>query len=280
MKNSLLKTGNLKRFTDQLGNTVHLDAPPRRIISLVPSQTELLFDLGLDEEVVGLTKFCVHPKEKWRTLPRVGGTKKVDFEKIAALHPDLIIGNKEENDRSQIEELQRHYPVWMSDIVTVEDAFSMIKSVGEITGKATKAQELAEEIRIALQSSVVNHQSSIPTAYLIWYRPWMAVGSGTFIDSMLAQAGFTNVFHQKTRYPEITLEELAAAAPQVVMLSSEPFPFKEQHIAEIKQLCPSTVVKLVDGELFSWYGSRMLQAAPYFASLRKEVLTALKYLKL
>jgi len=265
----------LKTFTDQLGNSLQLSALPQRIISLVPSQTELLFDLGLDEEVVGLTKFCVHPKEKWRSKPRVGGTKKVDFAKIAALQPDLLIGNKEENDRTQIEELRKHYPVWMSDVVTVEDALDMIKSLGEITGKSHRSTQLVAQISTAFQSATANPPSPIRVAYLIWYRPWMAVGSDTFIDSMLAQAGFTNVFHQKTRYPEITLEELAAAAPEVVMLSSEPFPFKQRHIAEIEQLCPLAVVKQVDGELFSWYGSRMLQAAPYFASLRNEIIARL-----
>ncbi len=258
-------------FTDQLGNTIHLNAPPRRIVSLVPSQTELLFDLGLDDKIVGITKFCVHPKDKCKPKTKVGGTKKVNLETIAALQPDLIIGNKEENERTQIEELQRLYPVWMSDIYNLEDALGMIKSIGEITETAPKAIALASEISAAFQSAVPNPQSTIKAAYLIWYRPWMAVGRSTFIDDMLGQAGFTNVFHSKTRYPEITLEELAGAAPEVVMLSSEPYPFKEQHIAEIKQLCPSAVVKLVDGELFSWYGSRMLQAASYFSRLRNEI---------
>ncbi len=258
--------------TDQLGNTIQLDAPPRRIISLVPSQTELLFDLGLDEEVVGVTKFCIHPKEKCRSKTKIGGTKNVNFERIAALKPDLIIGNKEENDRSQIEHLQALYPVWMSDIANFEDALDMIKSVGEITGTSEKAKALASQICAAFQSAIPNPQSPIKVAYLIWYRPWMAVGCGTFIDSMLSQVGFTNVFGNKTRYPEITLEELAENAPDVVMFSSEPYPFKEKHFEEIKQHCPAAVVKLVDGELFSWYGSRLLQAAPYFVKLRNEFL--------
>ncbi len=278
--------------TDQLNNTIHLPRPPRRIVSLVPSQTELLFHLGLDEEVIGLTKFCIHPKEKWRTKPHIGGTKQLDFEKIAALKPDLIIGNKEENVLAQIEELQRHYPVWMSDVVTLEDAFGMIKSVGEITGKEFRSQQLVSEITTAFQSlptgqaGEIRNPLSFPkgtkinVAYLIWRKPCMAVAANTFIHSMLAQAGFTNVFETKTRYPEITLEELAAAKPEVVMLSSEPFPFKERHIAEIRQLCPSAVVKLVDGELCSWYGSRMLLAAPYLASLRNDTLATLKLLKL
>jgi ABC-type Fe3+-hydroxamate transport system substrate-binding protein len=263
-------------FTDQTGRSIRLDSPPKRIISLVPSQTELLFDLGLDEEVVGITKFCVRPKEKWRTKPRIGGTKQLDFKKIAVLKPDLILGNKEENDRSQIEQLQALYPVWMSDIITLDDAIGMIRSVGGMTGTTEKATKLAHQISAAFQSSVQGKAPKISVAYLIWYRPWMAVGSGTFIDSMLAAGGFANVFADKARYPEISLAELAAAKPSVILLSSEPFPFREKHFKEIQQLCTSAVVKQVDGELFSWYGSRMLKAAPYLASLHDELAASLK----
>ncbi len=263
-------------FTDQIGQTIHLPSPPRRIISLVPSQTELLFHLGLDEAVVGLTKFCVHPYEKWRTKPRIGGTKQVDFEKIVALKPDLIIGNKEENDRQQIEQLRQQYPVWMSDISTLEDALDMIKSLGEIAGKLASALDLTSAIRTAFHAVSANSTLKIPVAYLIWRRPWMAVGSDTFIHHILAQAGFINSLGGKTRYPEITLEELAETAPAVIMLSSEPYPFKQQHVAEIQELCQTAIVKLVDGEMLSWYGSRMLLAAPYLANLRNEITEALK----
>lgn len=262
-------------FTDQLGQTIQLPSLPRRIISLVPSQTELLFYLGLDEEVVGLTKFCIHPHEKWHTKPRIGGTKKVDFEKIASLKPDLIIGNKEENDRQQIEQLQELCPVWLSDIKTLDDALDMIKSVGEITGKQVVALELTNAIQAALLPLGTNLQQQIPVAYLIWRKPWMAVGSDTFIHHMLSEVGFINSFGGKTRYPEITLEELAEAAPAVILLSSEPYPFKQQHVAEIQELCPTAIVKLVDGEMLSWYGSRLLLAAPYLANLRNEITDAL-----
>ncbi len=258
-------------FTDQIGHRIQLDSKPLRIISLVPSQTELLFYLGLDEELVGITKFCVHPKEKCRNKPRIGGTKQVNFEKIAVLNPDFIIANKEENDRTQIEQLQALYPVWTSDILNIDDALTMIKSIGELTGTTEKAAALTVQISTSLPSRSANPTSPIQAAYLIWRKPWMAVASGTFIDSMLSVGGFSNVFAAKTRYPEITLEELAAAKPQVVLLSSEPFPFREKHFEEIKQLCPTAVVKLVDGELCSWYGSRMLQEIPYLVNLYKQV---------
>lgn len=259
-------------FTDQMGRTIKLPHPPRRIISLVPSQTELLFDLGLDKEVVGITKFCVHPKEMWKSKPRVGGTKKYHFDKIEALQPDLIIGNKEENEKEQIEELTKKYPVWMSDILTLEDAFKMIESLGTIVQKKEKAESLTQRLRQAFNSEVTIQNKKVTAAYFIWREPWMIAASGTFIDEMLKVAGFENVFPDKTRYPEITLGELSKANPDVVLLSSEPYPFKEKHIAEIKEQCQSTVVKLVDGEIFSWYGSRMLKATTYFDKLRNELI--------
>jgi ABC-type Fe3+-hydroxamate transport system substrate-binding protein len=246
---------------------VCVNYPPRRIISLVPSQTELLFDLGLDEEVAGITKFCVHPAEKWRAKPRVGGTKKLHLEKIAALNPDLVIGNKEENDREQIETLEKTFPVWMSDVCSLEDACRMIESVGELVGKEAPAQALCGKISEAFRE--LKAQERPPTAaYLIWRKPWMVAAAGTFIDSMVEAAGFKNIFFDKTRYPEITLEALGKRMPQTVLLSSEPYPFKQNHVEEIRKHCPSAVVTLVDGEMFSWYGSRLLQAAGYFATLR------------
>ncbi len=268
-------------FIDQMGRIVELTFPPRRIVSIVPSQTELLFDLGLDEEVAGITKFCVHPVEKWKEKPRVGGTKKLHLDKIAALQPDLIIGNKEENDRLQIEQLEKEYPVWMSDIATLEDALEMIAAIGTITGRATEASALFEKIKTAFHQLATNYSpitdcQSPLTAFLIWKNPCMVAASGTFIHDMLAKMGLQNVFSQKTRYPETTLEELAKLQPEVILLSSEPFPFKEKHVEEFRRHCPAAVIKLVDGEMFSWYGSRLLLAAPYFAKLRLEIGHALE----
>jgi len=262
---------------DQMGRHINLPHPPKRIISIVPSQTELLFYLGLENEVVGLTKFCVHPKEMWRSKPRVGGTKKLHFDKIAALQPDLIIGNKEENEKSQIEELEKHYPVWMSDIVTVDEALDMIQSIGKIVQKEEEANALLHQLKSFFNSkwstaTSRTERSGLKAAYFIWRNPWMIAASGTFINELMKVAGFENVFSHKTRYPEVTLEELEMAKPEVILLSSEPYPFKEKHIQEIREHCQGAVVKLVDGELFSWYGSRMLEAVPYFGKLQNEIL--------
>lgn len=256
-------------FTDQLNRTINLSVwPPQRIVSLVPSQTELLAELGLENEVVGITKFCVHPRNWFESKPRVGGTKTLNFAKIAALKPDLIIGNKEENERAQIEQLAKQYPVWMSDVATLGDAYDMIQRVGELVGKADEAKKLIEKIQtsFAVQSQTSNVQRH-KVAYFIWRKPWMVAGRGTFIDEMLRVAGFENVFSHKSRYPEITFEELEKAGPEVILLSSEPYPFSEKHCAAFREVCPVATIQLVDGEMFSWYGSRLLHAAAYFRKL-------------
>lgn len=260
-------------FRDQMGHEVQLAASPRRIISLVPSQTELLYDLGLEEEVVGITKFCVHPEEWFRSKTRVGGTKKFDFEKIAALQPDLIIGNKEENERGQILALQEKYPVWMSDITDLRSAMEMIAGIGALTGKADRAATIMADIDRgfkALQTSAAERTKK-RVAYLIWKNPYMAAGPGTFIDHVLQLLHFSNVL-TTARYPETTLAELAELQPELVLLSSEPYPFTEKHQAEIQAVLPSSEILLVDGEMFSWYGSRLQHAPAYFRKLFPEIV--------
>lgn len=253
--------------TDQMGRRVAVPFPPRRIVSLVPSQTELLFDLGLGERVVGLTKFCVHPAEARQSATTIGGTKNFDFEKIAALQPDLIIGNKEENYQEGIEQLAAHYPVWMSDIATLEDALDMIRRVGLLTGRKEAGDALATDIAASFAALAAPAAEPVPAAYFIWRKPYMVAAGGTFIDDMLARAGFRNVFGSLGRYPEISPEQLQAAAPRQILLSSEPYPFAEKHVAEFRQLCPTACIRIVDGELFSWYGSRLRHSAAYLQSL-------------
>ncbi|GAB2958766.1 helical backbone metal receptor [Hymenobacter coalescens] len=253
--------------TDQMDRRVAVPFPPRRIVSLVPSQTELLFDLGLGERVVGVTKFCLHPAEARERATVVGGTKNFHFDKIAALQPDLIIGNKEENYREGIEQLAAQFPVWMSDIVTLADALDMMRRVGLITGTKTRADRLSTEISQSF-AGLPTADALVPAAYFIWRQPYMVAAAGTFIDEMLPVAGFANVFGHLGRYPEITPEQLVAAAPRVILLSSEPYPFQEKHVAEFQALCPAAQVLVVDGELFSWYGSRLRHSAAYFQTLR------------
>ncbi|AMR32940.1 cobalamin-binding protein [Mucilaginibacter sp. PAMC 26640] len=252
-------------FYDQMKRAVNIPFIPKRIISLVPSQTELLFFLGLDSEIVGLTKFCIHPAGSVSDKAAIGGTKQLNMAAIYQLKPDLIIANKEENEQAQVEELMKNYPVWISDINDIDSALKMIIAIGSITGKEEEAKDLILDI-INQFESIIKPTVLIRTAYLIWRNPYMAVGQGTFINSLFDMIGLTNVFSQG-RYPQITLAELRAADPQLLLLSSEPYPFSEKHIAEFRILLPNARILLVNGELFSWYGSRLLQAPAYFNML-------------
>jgi len=259
-------------YTDQMGRQVTLEQwQPKRIVSLVPSQTEYLAALGLDEAVVGITKFCVHPAKWFQEKQRVGGTKTLDCQKIEALRPDLIIGNKEENQQEQIEWLAQRYPVWMSDINHLEDALEMMRQVGRLVDRPVQSQKMVSEIAQKFDQIELLAQHRIRAAYLIWRKPYMVAASHTFIDDMLRRAGFENVFSTESRYPEITAQQLSDVRPQVILLSSEPYPFSEKHLVEIREICPSASVELVDGEMFSWYGSRLMAAPAYFKAIRERL---------
>lgn len=252
---------------DMMGREIKVPILPQRIISLVPSQTELLYDLGLDIEVIGITKFCVHPLEWHRNKTRVGGTKKLNIDTIIALQPDLIIANKEENTQEEIELLASQFPVWISDIKTIDEALEMIEQIGLLTGKYEKALSLITEIQYNF-SQIQKAAAAKRVAYFIWREPWMTVGNDTFIHDVIEQMGWQNVYARQWRYPETNLEELTAFKPDLILLSSEPYPFKEQHILEIQQHLPEVSILLVDGEMFSWYGSRMKLAVAYLLQLQ------------
>ncbi|MBC7566994.1 MAG: ABC transporter substrate-binding protein [Pedobacter sp.] len=262
-----------RTFTDQLSVEVTFNYPPKRIVSLVPSQTELLFDLGLDSEVIGLTKFCIHPIDKFARCAKVGGTKKLNIELIKELKPDLIIGNKEENSADDIQELSALFPVWMSDIYTLEDAKQTILQIGELVDRQPEASYLIHLIGAGfsdLQTLALERGIDKKVAYLIWKDPYMAVGMNTFINDIFALNGMRNVI-KTDRYPELELSELLLLKPDLVFLSSEPYPFRDKHVQEIQRLLPDAKVILVDGEMFSWYGSRLVKAVQYFFEFQKVI---------
>lgn len=259
-----------KTVKDQLGNNIIFNYPPKRIISIVPSQTELLFELGLDDEVVGITKFCIHPIEKFAAKTKVGGTKRLLIEKIRDLKPDLIIGNKEENTQSEVELLMQEFPVWMSDINNLEDAITTITQIGELVNREPEAAYLNHLINAGfkdLQTLALSKGINQSVAYLIWKDPYMYAGNSTFIDDILRKIGLNNVIKQN-RYPELKLFELQSLNPKLIFLSSEPYPFKQKHIDEIQNAMPNSKVMLVDGEMFSWYGSRLVKAIGYLFELQ------------
>lgn len=237
-----------------------------RIVSLVPSITELLFDLNLHEEVVGITKFCVHPESWFRSKTRVGGTKTVHLDRVLALQPDLVIANKEENTKEDISYLQEHVPVLVTEIYTVTEALAMMETIGLCTHRELEAKRITDSIRNEFASyPIITRKRAL---YLIWQDPMMVAGTDTFIHAMMHVAGFDNV-SEGTRYPEVDIEAIKLLNPDVILLSSEPFPFKEKHRAALQTIFPDTDIRLVDGEIFSWYGSRMLKAIPYFRSLNE-----------
>ena len=240
-----------------------------KVISLVPSITEALFDLGLTEnEVIGRTKFCIHPAEKVENIEIIGGTKNLNIEKIQSLKPDIIIANKEENVKEQVEILMKDFKVIVYDTETIEDNYYLVKNLGLLFNKEEKAQIFNLKIYEVLHQAKININLKI--AYLIWKNPYMTVGSDTFVHNILSEIGFENIFKNQTRYPEIQVEDLAEA--DVIMLSSEPFPFKEKHIAELKEFYPKKKIIIVDGEAFSWYGTHIAKCEDYFGELIKSLL--------
>ena len=258
----------MQTVIDQLQRQVSIPAVPKRIISLVPSQTELLAYLGLEEEVVGITKFCVHPADWLNRKTIVGGTKQLNLDVIEELKPDLIIANKEENRQEDITFLAQQYPVWVSDVVTKEDALSMIKMLGEITDTLSKAIDLAGKIeQVFLSIKSFEGQSVL---YLIWHKPWMSAGQHTFINSMLKLAGFHNTI-TSDRYPVLQDQDILHLHPTLILLSSEPYPFKEKHRQALQEILPSAKIIFVDGEMFSWYGSRLLHFPEYLSLLTEQL---------
>lgn len=258
-----------------LNNLKYNTITPLKIISLVPSQTELLHYLGLSKNVIGITKFCVHPASWYKNKTRVGGTKNLNFNQIKSLNPNLIIANKEENVKEQVQELQKLFNVLVTDVNNLQDAFNMISEIGYITNTNKKAENLVNSItenfiKLHTQQSKLKSKS---VCYLIWKDPYMTIGGDKFISSIIKEMGLINIFENKLRYPETSLEEIQLLNPDYIFLSSEPYPFKEKHKIEILNKNPQIASKIImeDGEMFSWYGSRLLYAANYLNELLQKL---------
>jgi ABC-type Fe3+-hydroxamate transport system substrate-binding protein len=256
-------------YTDQLNRKVELRTTPQRIISLVPSQTELLIDLGVGSRLKGTTHFCIHPEKEVNSIEKIGGTKRLKRKKIEALEPDLIIGNKEENTKEDIEYLEKKYPVWLSDVNSLEDTYALFNQLGSLLNCEDQARMLSNRLQDDMESvkGLFQEKTKKKVAYFIWNKPMMVAANQTFINTMIQHLGFVNVFENLERYPEVDWSALENSKPEVIFLSSEPFPFKQKHIDEFSKKFPETDVLLVDGEMFSWYGSRLLYAREYFEDL-------------
>ena len=264
----------MKIFKDQLGVSHFFEKVPKRIVSLVPSQTELLYDLGLEDRIVGITKFCVHPYHFKSTKKIVGGTKQIHFDKIKELFPDIIICNKEENTQEMVTELRTICPVWVTDVLTIEDNFNMITDFGQLFNCRTEAQKWNDKLAFALSDfkTFIKDKPVQKVAYFIWKNPYMVAGSQTYIDALLKLNHFENIYGTKGRYPEIELKKIRLEGdPDLVLLSSEPFPFKEEDAFEIGRFTHHAKTIFVDGEMFSWHGSRLLKAIPYFRKIHERL---------
>ncbi|MBC7525581.1 MAG: ABC transporter substrate-binding protein [Flavobacterium sp.] len=266
---------NPKTLTDQLGKQFTFLNPPSRIISLVPSQTELLYDLGLEQSIVGITKFCIHPFHLKSAKMIIGGTKKVNFEKIKALQPDIIIANKEENTKEIVAALSKICAVWVTDIVTIENNLEMIASFGQLFNKRFEAQKWIDKINFAHNEflNFIKHKQHLKVAYFIWANPFMVAGNNTYINTMLQLNNFQNIYDNNSeRYPEIIIKKIRIEGnPDVILLSSEPFPFKDEHAFEIGRCTHHAKTIFVDGEMFSWYGTRLFKAFSYFKQLHQKI---------
>ena len=265
------------KIIDQLNRTLIFETNPVRVISLVPSQTELLIDLGLKNNIVGITKFCKRDKLKITRRNILGGTKKINYDKVKHLNPDIIICNKEENTKEIVNELGKEYFVYVSDIITIEDSFQLIFDIGKIFNANSNAKQLVNNIQSKLNSfnSFIAQQPLKKVAYFIWPKPWMAVAGNNYINTILKLNKFENIFENApARYLEIYIEYLADLSPELkpefILLPSEPYPFEKDHIKELQKYIDCKFI-FVDGEMFSWYGSTLLKALDYFRELIKDL---------
>ncbi len=262
-------------FIDQMNRTIRLAHMPKRIVSLVPSITELLAYFEMEEEVVGITKFCIKPETWFQTKTRVGGTKQIHLEVIRDLHPDIIIANKEENNQEIVTSLENEFPTYLTDIYTLEDAYEAIRRLASIFGKEEFAQRLIaktktdfKEFQTSTDFKLLEGKSYL---YFIWHKPDMVAAKNTYIDDIFHQLGMVNSCIEE-RYPEVHHNE----SPDVIFLSSEPYPFKEKDISYFQEKYPTAQIILVDGEIFSWYGSRIQYIIPYIQEILVKIMKEIK----
>ena len=255
----------IREVIDHLGRTVVYQFPPKRIVSLCPGITETLYALQLEDEIVGRTRYCIYPKDNVKNVPAVAGTKDIKMDAIHEVKPDLIIVEKEENTEDIVKILEKHYPVFVAEVQSIEDAYRMIHDLGNVTDRESEANRLRKKIQD--QFRLLPQVNGKRAAYVIWKKPYMVVGKDTYIQTVLEEMGFINPFTAfEGRYPAVTSEDFRNANLDYVLLASEPYPFKEKHLAEFLEMMPTVQPINVDGEMF-WYGPKMLEAVQYFKKL-------------
>jgi len=279
---------NSSHLTDAIGRVHALARTDARIVSLVPSVTELLFALGIGDRLVGRTGFCIHPKDSIKTVPKVGGTKSVDVERIRELAPTHLIVNIDENEKPTIDQLANFVPnVIVTHPLGPLDNLPLYRLLGSIFSREGRAGELCEAFQKAYVNAV-GACADLPrerVLYLIWKSPWMTVSRDTYVSRTLAAVGWDTVdIESRDRYPKIELTPKLLSGVGRVLLSSEPYAFRERHLDEVRQLLvasgtdfvpspmedldSSATVSMIDGEMTSWYGSRAIEGMKYLSRLR------------
>ena len=270
---------NSRRLTDALG---HLHSPAgadARIVSLVPSITELLFALGLGEQVAGRTGFCIHPREQIKAVPKVGGTKSVDIAAIRALAPTHLIVNIDENEKPTVEQMRGFVPnLIVTHPLGPLDNIALYRLIGGIFGREARAEELCEQFQSAFDEAAAacRHLPREKVLYLIWKSPWMTVSRDTYVSRTLAAIGWDTLqIESRDRYPKIELTPELLASVDRVLMSSEPYAFRQKHVDELEKALSAfgvhhspIAVSLIDGEMTSWYGSRAIEGMKYLSRLR------------
>ncbi len=263
------------QFFDELNREVSVPNEPQRIISLVPSLTELLHEMGLEKQLVGITKYCVHPIHYQSTKTKVGGTKKVKFDAIKELKPDFILCSKEENTEEMVQELEKMATVYVSDVNTFEESLLLIRKLGIILHRRMQADRIVQKIKDRQQEfqSFLQGRKKYAVVYFIWAEPWMVAGGKTFINNMIKVAGFTNAYEHLERYPEVKINRIRFSAhnPEVLMFSSEPYDFSDEEVYEVVRKNKNLLTIYVDGQYFSWYGSRLSKAFDHFKEIHKKL---------
>ncbi len=259
-------------LTDAVG-TRHTPAPDARIVSLVPSLTELLFDLGLGQQVVGRTGWCIHPSPEVRKVKALGGPKKINMRKLAALSPTHAVLNIDENPKEMSEAIAS---LGVRLVVTHPNApadnLTLYRLLGGLFGRAHEATMLTERFAAAA-TRLAQAAKTLPARrvlYLIWMNPWMTVSADTYIARLLAAANWTTLGHDPSRrYPNLELDARRVAEADLILFATEPFPFQERHVAEFIRNFPGAAGKcrLVSGDMLSWYGSRAIAGLDYVREL-------------
>jgi ABC-type Fe3+-hydroxamate transport system substrate-binding protein len=264
---------------DHLGTTGRLRRPPRRIVSLCPSLTETLVMLGAGDRLVGRTRYCTQPTGRVEHAAIVGGVHDINQEAIDRLAPDLVLVSREENQREPVEALAARRPVLVADVTSVDAATRLVGDLGALTGTMAEAERLVNVITESF-AALEPIDPPLRTVCLVWKQPLMAVSARTYIGDLLRRSGLLNLLPSGgASYPIVTMDELAAARPDVLLLPNEPYAFGETDALEFQRSLPQTRSFLVDGQMLAWYGGRTVQAAGFLEALLSKVIPGCEALR-